>query len=349
MLVFRRHAWFVYPACLLLFVAPGTGRAAEDDQGPIATSVAEAGRAWWFQGEYAGRVKCGYRTAPLGLQVIALGGRNLGAVQFPGGLPGAGWDCVTRQSADGTWSGEVASLAGPDCQFMIHREKVYVYDGDGVFRGWIYKVQRSSPTEGLLPPPGAIVLFDGTATGELNGVRITADGLLMEGTETVRPVRDFHLHIEFRTPFMPEARGQGRGNSGVYLQGRYEVQILDSFGLSGEPNECGGIYKLIPPRVNMCFPPLVWQTYDIDFRAARFDTAGRKLKNACITVVQNGVPVHRNQEIPSKTGAGKPEGFEPLPIKFQDHHDPVRFRNIWMIERWSREPEIYGDSGVAAD
>mgnify|MGYP001209492524 CR=1 FL=1 len=142
---------------------------------------------------------------------------------------------------------------------------------------------------------------------------------------------DQRLHIEFRTPFMPEARGQGRGNSGVYLQGRYEVQVLDSYGLEGLDNECGGIYKVARPRVNMCAPPLRWQTYDIDFRAPVFDAQGAKTANARITVRHNGVPIHENVELPGATGGGEAANLErPGPLLLQDHGNPVQFRNIWV-------------------
>ena len=145
--------------------------------------------------------------------------------------------------------------------------------------------------------------------------------------------KDFNLHIEFRTPFMPEARGQGRGNSGVYLQGRYEIQVLDSYGLEGRDNECGGIYQVGAPMVNMCLPPLQWQTYDITFQAPRFDASGNKTEDAVVTVVHNGVTIHDRRRLPGPTG-GAMDGNESEPggIYLQDHGNPVRFRNIWLVE-----------------
>jgi hypothetical protein len=154
------------------------------------------------------------------------------------------------------------------------------------------------------------------------------------GAITKRKFTDFRLHLEFRTPYMPAARGQGRGNSGVYIQQRYEVQILDSFGLVGEFNECGSLYRQTPPDLNMCLPPLAWQTYDIVFTAARFDPETKaKTAPARITVFHNGVAVHDDRAIASKTGAGQPEAPTPNPILFQNHSDPVRFRNVWFVER----------------
>jgi len=145
--------------------------------------------------------------------------------------------------------------------------------------------------------------------------------------------KDFKLHIEFRTPFMPEARGQGRGNSGVYLQGRYEIQVLDSYGLEGRDNECGGIYQVGAPMVNMCLSPLQWQTYDITFQAPRFDASGNKTEDAVVTVVHNGVTIHDRRKLPGPTG-GAMDGnvAEPGGIYLQDHGNPVRFRNIWLVE-----------------
>ena len=162
-----------------------------------------------------------------------------------------------------------------------------------------------------------------------NGVMEVRDG----GIVSKHAFKDHTLHVEFRTPFMPEAEGQGRGNSGVYLQGRYEVQILDSYGLKGETNECGGIYQVAVPRVNMAAPPLQWQTYDITFKAPRFDENGVKTKDAQITVLHNGVMIHKNQSIPFPTAANIGGDIrEAQGLHLQDHGNPVQFRNIWAIE-----------------
>jgi hypothetical protein len=177
------------------------------------------------------------------------------------------------------------------------------------------------------------VLFDGSNADAWSNGHVDDRKLLAGGTKSNQKFGDFTLHVEFRTPFKPTARGQGRGNSGVYLQDRYEVQVLDSFGLKGENNECGGIYSKIKPRVNACFPPLSWQTYDIDFEAARFDADGKKTKNAVATVRHNGILIHDHVEIPGSTGGGQPEKAEPGPIQLQGHGNPVFFRNIWIVEK----------------
>ncbi len=151
---------------------------------------------------------------------------------------------------------------------------------------------------------------------------------------TKKKFKDFKLHIEFRTPFMPEARGQGRGNSGVYLQNRYEIQVLDSYGLEPKDNECGGIYQVGAPLVNMCYPPLQWQTYDIMFQAPRFDSSGNKQRDAVVTVLHNGVAIHEQQQIPHPTGGALDNNVaEPGGIYLQDHGNLVQFRNIWLVEQ----------------
>jgi hypothetical protein len=162
---------------------------------------------------------------------------------------------------------------------------------------------------------------------------MTEDGLLMEGVTTEREFGDATWHIEFRLPYQPKDRGQARGNSGAYLLGSYEVQMLDSFGLEGRDNECGGIYKAAPPKVNMCLPPLSWQTYDIDVTAPKFEN-GAKVSNARMTVRHNGVLIHDQVEIPGGTPGGPKKMEGPTgPLFLQNHGNPVRYRNIWVLPK----------------
>lgn len=313
-------------------VAPGSRVEAAEEEPRAVTVRAEAGPAYDLQGEYIGLISGGYRRQPVGVQVAYRGDGRFEALEYPGGLPGAGWNHATRLKAAGEQFGAAgARMQGEHRELLLIRGQLHVRDEDGILRAMVRRTERHSPMLGLSPPPGAIVLFDGQASDELRAARVTDDGLLMEGALTQRSFEDFTLHVEFRLPFMPTASGQGRGNSGIYIQQRYEVQILDSFGLVPEFNDCGALYRQRPPALNMCFPPLVWQTYDINFRAARFNDDGEKIADARITVRHNGVLIHDDVEIAAKTGAGQPEGPDPRPILFQNHRDPVRYRNIWIV------------------
>lgn len=204
------------------------------------------------------------------------------------------------------------------------------------------------PSLGAAPPDGAIVLFDGTGFKEwgrfpkgsswdvLEGGILQANPAL-NAIETRRKFKDCRLHLEFRIPLLPEKRGQDRGNSGVFLQEYYEIQILDSYGLAGYWNECGAIYRISAPYVNMCLPPLQWQTYDMEFRAARFDAQGNLVEKARVTVLHNGVAVQKDHEIPRGTSgdATKPPvsaPSEPGPIRLQAHKNQVQFRNVWVVD-----------------
>jgi hypothetical protein len=130
---------------------------------------------------------------------------------------------------------------------------------------------------------------------------------------------------------MPFDGDQGRSNSGVYPQHRYEVQVLDSFGLEGKNNECGGIYGQAAPKVNMCYPPLTWQTYDIEIKSARFDADGKKIAPAEITVLHNGVLVHDHYKVKGETGGGQKETAEGGSLHLQGHGGQVQYRNIWVV------------------
>ena len=195
-----------------------------------------------------------------------------------------------------------------------------------------------SPTLGQPAPAGAVVLFDGTNTE--NWERhpptwcVQGDGSMeVCSSNLVSKVEfgDAEYHVEFCTPFMPNSRGQSRGNSGVYIQGRYEVQVLDSFGMPPAWDYCGGIYKVAAPKENACLPPLEWQTYDIIFHAPRFDQAGNKVKDATITVKHNGKVIHENLTISHPTPGGVSDQEAPRgPLMLQDHGDRVRYRNIWV-------------------
>jgi len=233
----------------------------------------------------------------------------------------------------------------------VHEGKVNVADSERVWRDFAeppeVKVEPFGFAQGRpVRSENAIVLFDGTdfsqwtqANGQPVKWQIIDNAMkILPGSGSIvtkQEFRDFKLHVEFKTPELPaNVKGQARGNSGVYLQRRYEVQILDSFGLPPKNNECGSLYTVKAPDKNVCKQPGEWQSYDITFHAARFDGTGKnakKVENARITVWQNGVLIHDDTEIPNKTGAGQPEGPETGPILLQEHGSEVMFRNIWVV------------------
>jgi len=193
-------------------------------------------------------------------------------------------------------------------------------------------IARSTPIcAAALPylPKGAIVLFDGTDTAKWARGKMNADGYLMAGAMTKDKFQDFILHLEFN--MLPHPQGKRiNGNSGVYLQRRYEVQILNSHGRKPHRSSCGAIYTIKAIDQNVVKPLGEWQTYHITFRAPRWDGT-KKVKNARISLVFNGVKVHYDVEVPRKTGHGRREAPEPGPIHLQHHGNNVVFRNIWIL------------------
>ncbi|ASR37238.1 hypothetical protein BAY61_22080 [Prauserella marina] len=195
--------------------------------------------------------------------------------------------------------------------------------------------------------PERIVLFDGSdldAWESASGGPATwpvEDGSMESFGGDIRTkehFRDFRLHVEWYQPdYPPEVTGQARGNSGVYLQERYEIQVLESYGVADPAtDDAGAIYTKKAPDVNAATPPLRWQTYDIVFTAARFDCAGDKVADARVSVWWNDVLVHDDVAIDGSTGAGRPESPSPGPIRLQDHGDPgenPRFRTVWIEPR----------------
>ena len=218
--------------------------------------------------------------------------------------------------------------------------------------GSIADVKLAKPEDGkdmpkAPPPSDAVLLFDGKSLDgwtKRDGKSPAHWKLMDNGAVQVAGGGDiiskqkfggaFKLHVEFRVPYEPQGKGQGRGNSGVYVQGRYEVQILDSYGLKSKNNDCGAIYEVAAPKVNACKAPSVWQTYDIEFTSPKFEN-GKKTEPARMTVHHNGVKIHDDVPIPvdnTRAGLGG-DPSTPGPILLQDHGHPVQFRNIWLVKQ----------------
>jgi len=209
------------------------------------------------------------------------------------------------------------------------------------------KPEDLKDVESTPPPKDAIVLFDGKsadawtkkdgksevkwkiADGTWEGVKGHGDIVTKE-----KFGGKFKLHVEFRVPYEPTNKGQGRGNSGVYPQGRYEVQILDSYGLKSGKNDCAAIYDIYPPKTNECKAPTIWQSYDIEFTAPTFGTDGKKTEPTHVTVHHNGEKVHDDVKVEKdNTTAGMGgDPSKPGPILLQDHGHPVQYRNIWILQ-----------------
>lgn len=320
---------------ILLVAAACSSSFAADDKLPTFTDVEKAGEDYKYQGEYSGEITTDNGKLKVGLQAIAQGAGKFKAVAFIGGLPGDGWTRgQDKHEVAGELKNGLLTFKGDQATAEIDKNGLCVVKTNaGQKLGELKKTERKSSTLEKKPPAGAVVLFDGKNVDALEGAKMTEDGLLIAGSKSKKSFGSFSAHLEFRTPFMPTAMGQARGNSGVYLINLYEIQVLDSFGLSGANNECGGIYSLQEPKVNACLPPLTWQTYDIDFTAPVFDGAGKKTKNARVTVKHNDILIYEDFEITKFTPGGAAVEGPTGPLMMQDHGNPVHYRNVWVVEK----------------
>lgn len=324
--------WYV--VLLLVALLIGFATAAEDDD--LIMGVYEGG----FDGDGA--------DLTLRAQVVGEGKFRFRAVLFVGGpdqteerveIKGKGRNGTALFSGDA----QINQLSGKTEITGEIREQVFsgvTKAGRKTRRFTLRRVFPEPPTRGMAPPDGAVVLYSG-GDPTANWVRtpeawcVEEDGAMAvcgSNLMTRQSLGSGTYHVEFMTPYMPTERYQGRGNSGVYILGRYEVQVLDSFGTPPAWDLCGGIYKQAVPLVDAVLPPLQWQTYDITFTAPQFDEQGNKTANARITVVHNGRVIHSNLELtgPTPGGLGDNEVTE-APLMLQDHGNRVKYRNIWYV------------------
>ncbi|MGA2257926.1 MAG: DUF1080 domain-containing protein [Thermoguttaceae bacterium] len=264
----------------------------------------------WGQGNYKVYVRQSLGEGRVAK--VELGGKSAGdTLRFSGKAEGAEW---TTSYADGAIQGTI----GKDGKLELKR------------------VVRQSPTLGAKPPAGAIVLLDGktfdevTKGGQQEWKLVKGGGIQVPkgGMNSKRKFNgNIRLHVEFNLPLMPEARDQDRSNSGVYMPNGDEVQVLDSFGSpSYKGGGCGGLYAYKDPDAFDQFslaslPPLQWQTYDIEYRVQQKD--GKATGKPRVTVVHNGIKIHDNAELRNDARVGG--------LHFQDHGNPVQFRNIWVV------------------
>lgn len=310
-------------AFFCLLIASSLAVAASDDA-QTWTDPATAQREdadFVIQGEY--------RNETMGAQVVALGGGKFDVYLLEGGLPGAGWEPGKSRLHLKSENSHFADAA-TQTTAKLENGRLAVTKADGT-KHELTRIERQSPTFKAVPPANAIIL----SADKWENAKVENELLWANASTTKQRFGSYTLHLEFRTPYKPQARGQKRGNSGVYHSGRWETQILDSFGHDGRDNECGGLYSIAKPKFNMCLPPLTWQTYDVEFTAAKFDISGQRTAWPRITVRLNGVVIHENVELakdfttsaPLSTPLTSPEG----PIHLQQHDNPVVFRNLWLI------------------
>ena len=306
--------------------------------------------SYLVQGEYLGTyspAKTG--SSPWAAQVVALDRVTKFRITFAkGGLPGEGWDKTTQKDAFANSDGTrvVFTSGGTALTVEGGGDSLVIADNQGG-SGVLKKVHRVSPTANRPAPTGALVLFNGMGTTAWKDGKTTSDSLLLSGATTLKTFQDFNLHLEFRMPYsVTDALYPDRGNSGVYLQNRFELQIYDSFGWQppydttydhsygiDAPRSCGSLYQISAPKINATYPPGTWQTYDIAFKAAKFDGLGNLTAGAQATVYQNGVLIQDKVNLMAVTlAAVLPMNNLPGPIFLQFHLSDIVYKNIWLEE-----------------
>lgn len=334
--------------CILLVGILLTGTATSQQKRPALVDPIKVDADFAVQGEYVGTIHQDGAARKYGVRVgITAKVGEFKAIAFAGGLPGDGWDknrTAEKNKRPAEWTGMTRDGVTLFPQFLrgsaaLRDGTLSIHSSAGDKIGELKRVVRQSPTLGAAPPPGALVLFDGTSLEHFVTPRskMTDDKLLMVNARTRRNFRDFQLHVEFRVPYL-----RSPGHSAIFLQNSYHLAAAGrSFGTAALSDlGCGGIRWVRAPDENMCFPPLTWQTFDVDFTAARFSPDGKITRKPIVTIRHNGVMIHDRVELPEIPPVYRGGGTDPLtpdggPLQFQSHADDRHyvFRNIWILER----------------
>jgi len=270
---------------------------AQREASPTFLDPKTAGPDFADQGEYVGELAGG--KGKLAAQVIALGDDQFQAVFMNGGLPGDGWDGKSRTEIKGKRDGKSVAFTGAYSATITGGSLAGKTDQGDAFT--LKRIERVSPDEGEKPAAGAVVLFDGANIDAWDKTaKVDERHLLESGTRTKKKYQDFMLHVEFLLPFKPKARDQERGNSGIYIQDRYEIQILDTFGHPPEFNGCAATYRQTAPKLNMCYPPLRVADLRHPIHRRQIRCGRQENQNAVVTVKQNGVIVQDHTELTNK-------------------------------------------------
>ncbi len=269
-----------------------------------------------IQGEYEGD---GYAA-----QVVALPDGRFHIAGWRRGLPGVAANAERIADGDGSRSGDEIHFSGNIWKAAIDAEGQLTGEDDQGHHWTLHRITRESPTLGSKPPRDAVLLFDGTNTDAWTDGRTNEAHQLLGNTESKQRFEGFTLHLEFLAPVAADGA--------LGIGGCYELPIRNSFGQEPDVQTCGALRNLVAPDVNACLPPDQWQTLDIQFTPAGFNTQDRKTRNAIITVKLNGITIHADQEITGPTGDAL-EVPGPEPLRLRDASGRLRFRNIWLVEK----------------